>query len=117
MKFENGNGRQINKKLATDFPSPPPTRAAVATTNVTPLCTPKPIRTPKRDACKDTPYTTLMTPRRNRLGRVRKGTKERRSYKRDLSRSPIVLSSAKLLSRFSQTTHHPSSLHRSSTLS
>ena len=85
MKFENGNGRQINKNLATDFPSPPPTRAAVATTNITPLCTPKPICTPKRDAYKDTSYTTLMTPRRNHLGRVMKGNKERRSDKRNLS--------------------------------
>ena len=105
MKFE--NGRQINKNLATDFPSPPPTRAAVATTNVTPLCTPKPIRTPKRAPYKDTPYTTLMTPRCNRLGRVIKGTKERRSYKRDLSRFPIVLPSDKIITPAKPDNPHP----------
>jgi hypothetical protein len=50
MKFE--HGRKRSRNLATNLPSPSHTGAAVATTNVTPICS------PKRGATKDTGYTT-----------------------------------------------------------
>ena len=87
MKFE--NGRQINKNLATNLPSPPHTRAAVVTTNITPICT------PKKGATKDTGYVTPIGATRDvqRLDCIQKGNEERTSFSGVRSKSAIALPS------------------------